>query len=579
MNSPANKICAIYTRKSTDEGLDQAFNSLDAQREACEAYIKSQAHEGWRQLEDRFDDGGISGGTMERSGLKRLLALIEEGKVDIIVVYKVDRLTRSLSDFARMVDLLDAKGASFVSVTQQFNTTNSMGRLTLNVLLSFAQFEREVTAERIRDKFKASKEKGMWMGGHPPLGYDIASRHLVVNEEEAETIRMIFRRYIELGSIMILKDELGRKGLTSKARITASGRHFGGNAFTRGALYTLIGNKTYLGEVDYKGKVYEGEHEAIVSRDLWDAAQRVLTNNRVKRQSKSNTASQSFLKGLLFDEDGNAFSPSHAVKQGKRYRYYQTTPARGDKASRLPAPQIEGHVTSELRRFFQDPKKVMGELQSMALKPDAGRLLLETTALAARLASPFEAEARELVQQLVRRLEIGDEAVRAEIDRAALAQIVTRKEYVSERELESLVLDSNIRFKRSGSGVKLVIVPHTEDRNPLSALHSDGRSNMQLVQALKQAHVWLDDLTSGKSRSFADIALRENADKRHIARTVRLAFLAPDIVGAILAGREPVDLSPHRLLKKKDFPLHWNEQLKTFGSGAFHEHEMSAPGP
>ncbi len=569
MNSPANKICAIYTRKSTDEGIDQAFNSLDAQREACEAYIKSQAHEGWRQLEDRFDDGGISGGTMERPGLKRLLGLIEEGKVDTIVVYKVDRLTRSLSDFARMVDLLDAKGASFVSVTQQFNTTNSMGRLTLNVLLSFAQFEREVTAERIRDKFKASKEKGMWMGGHPPLGYDIAARHLVVNEEEAETVRMIFRRYVELGSIMILKDELGRKGLTSKARITASGRHFGGNAFTRGALYTLIGNKTYLGEVDYKGKVYEGEHEAIVSRDLWDAAQRVLTNNRVKRQSKINTASQSFLKGLLFDEDGNAFSPSHAVKQGKRYRYYHTAPARGDKASRLPAPQIENHVTSELTHFFQDPKKVMSELQSMGLKPDAGRLLLETTALAARLASPFEAEARELAQQLVKRLEVGNETIHVEIDRAALAQLVTGKDYMSDCEFEPLVLDSDIRFKRSGSGVKLVIVPQAADRSSPPLHQSADRNDRRLSDTLKQAHAWLNDLISGRSESFADIALRENTDKRHVARTVRLAFLAPDIVEAMLAGREPIEHSAHRLLKQKAFPLNWNEQLKTFGFSGF----------
>ncbi len=265
--------CAIYTRKSSDKGLEQEFNSLDAQREACEAYIVSQRHAGWVALANMYDDGGLSGGSMERPALKRLLEDIKAGKVQTVVVYKVDRLTRSLADFAKIVDVLDAHNASFVSVTQQFNTTTSMGRLTLNMLLSFAQFEREIAGERIRDKIAASKAKGMWMGGNVPLGYNVKERKLVVNEAEASTVRMIFQRYAELGSVALLRAELDRAGIVSKRREGAGGELSGGKRFSRGALYLMLQNRLYRGEVAHKDNIYPGQHEAIIETELWQTGQ------------------------------------------------------------------------------------------------------------------------------------------------------------------------------------------------------------------------------------------------------------------------------------------------------------------
>jgi site-specific DNA recombinase len=277
--------CAIYTRKSSEEGLDQAFNSLDAQREACAAYITSQKHEGWLAISTMYDDGGISGGTLDRSALQRLLEDIKAGQVDVVVVYKVDRLTRSLSDFAKIVEIFDAAGVSFVSVTQQFNTTTSMGRLTLNMLLSFAQFEREVTGERIRDKIAASKRKGMWMGGNTPLGYDVHDRQLVINQPEAETVRRIYRRYADLGSVQALKGELDLDGVVSKRRVDRFGRAKGGNPLARGALYLMLQNPIYIGRIVHKDATYSGQHDAIIEPDLWETVQRRLARNRVDRSN------------------------------------------------------------------------------------------------------------------------------------------------------------------------------------------------------------------------------------------------------------------------------------------------------
>ncbi len=312
--------CAIYTRKSSEEGLDQQFNSLDAQREACEAYVLSQRHAGWNALAEMYDDGGLSGGTMERPALMRLLDEVRAGRVKVIVVYKVDRLTRSLADFAKIVEVLDAHGASFVSVTQHFNTTTSMGRLTLNVLLSFAQFEREIAGERIRDKIAASKKKGMWMGGNVPLGYDVRDRKLVVNPEEADTVRHIFQRYAEIGSVSALKLELDRDGIVSKWRKDVSGRCAGGAAFTRGALYLLLQNRIYRGEIVHKGEAYAGEHETIIDDELWSSVATRLSRNRQERQVGAGFDEPSLLAGLLHDGSGQLFTPSHAVKSGKRYR-------------------------------------------------------------------------------------------------------------------------------------------------------------------------------------------------------------------------------------------------------------------
>src|SRR5437764_4445761 len=311
--------CAIYTRVSTEHGLDQEFNSLDAQYDAASAYIKSQAHAGWTLIRSRYDDGGYSGGSTERPDLQRLLDDIRARKIDVIVVYKVDRLTRSLADFAKLVELFDAQGVSFVSVTQQFNTTTSMGRLTLNVLLSFAQFEREVAGERIRDKFAASRRKGMWMGGNVRLGYDVIDRHLVVNETEAKTVKLIFERYLELGCVRALRAALDRLAVRSKQRVAETGRMIGGGPFSRGALYYLLRNRVYRGEAVHKGVGHRGEHEAIIDEGLWEAVQAKLSAQDTKR-GRGRAESGALLMGFLFDDRGNRMSPTHTTRKAGRYR-------------------------------------------------------------------------------------------------------------------------------------------------------------------------------------------------------------------------------------------------------------------
>src|SRR5882757_6511919 len=331
----SRRRCAIYTRKSSEEGLEQEFNSLAAQREACEAYIRSQQHEGWLLARSRYDDGGFSGGNLERPAAQRLLADIRAGRIDIVVVYKVDRLTRSLADFARLVELFDAQGVSFVSVTQQFNTTSSMGRLTLNVLLSFAQFEREVTGERIRDKIAASKKKGMWMGGNAPLGYDASERSLAVNPAEAETVRCIFALYRELGCVRRVKEEADRLGLRTKHSTTASGTERGGRSFSRGHIYHLLSNPIYIGEIAHKGQLYPGQHPALIDAETWTAVRDQLVTNATNHRRKADAAEPSLLAGLLTDARGERFTPSHAVKKGRRYRYYVHCPDhRGRNGSR-----------------------------------------------------------------------------------------------------------------------------------------------------------------------------------------------------------------------------------------------------
>jgi site-specific DNA recombinase len=347
----ANKVrCAIYTRKSTDEGLEQAFNSLDAQREACAAFIQSQKHEGWLVLPALYDDGGYSGGSLERPALKRLLADIEAGQIDVVVVYKVDRLTRALSDFAKLVDIFDRCGVSFVSITQQFNTTTSMGRLTLNVLLSFAQFEREVIGERVRDKIAASKKKGLWMGGMPPLGYDVKDRKLVVNSSEARIVGDIYQHYLALKSVRSLADDLAADGIRSKCRIRPDGTEYGGHKLSRGALYLMLQNRIYRGEITHQGQSYPGDHPAIIEQPLWDQVQAALATNRIERTSGVRTKHPSLLTGLLFDDKGGRLTPTYATKKGTRYRYYVSTGlVTGAKTNRsngvrLPASDLERNI-------------------------------------------------------------------------------------------------------------------------------------------------------------------------------------------------------------------------------------------
>ena len=404
------KRCAIYTRKSSEEGLEQEFNSLAAQREACEAYICSQQHEGWVLARTRYDDGGFSGGTMERPALQGLLADIRAGRIDIVVVYKVDRLTRSLADFARLVEIFDAQGASFVSVTQQFNTTSSMGRLTLNVLLSFAQFEREVTGERIRDKIAASKKKGMWMGGNVPLGYDASERTLVINPAEGETVRRIFALYRELGCVRRVKEVADRLGLRTKCSTTTNGTERGGKPFSRGHLYTLLSNPIYTGQIAHRGQLYPGQHPALIDDETWSAVRDQLAGNARDHRRKTKAAEPSLLAGLLVDARGERLTPSHAVKKGRRYRYYVSaaliTDAGTDRAQgwRLAAREIEDAVIRILADALTSPASLVERIGAAGMPSDQIRKLLSRAARMAAALGGSPGERAKLVRGLVEKV-------------------------------------------------------------------------------------------------------------------------------------------------------------------------------
>jgi DNA invertase Pin-like site-specific DNA recombinase len=397
--------CAIYTRKSSEEGLEQEFNSLHAQRESCEAYIASQRSEGWALIREHYDDGGVSGGTLERPGLKLLLADIEEGLIDVVVVYKIDRLSRSLMDFSKLVEVFDRNNVTFVSVTQSFNTTTSMGRLTLNILLSFAQFEREVTGERIRDKIAASRKKGMWMGGTVPLGYDVKDRRLVINKAEAKTVRLVFNRFAEIGSATVLAHELRANGTTTKQ----------GKPITKNYIYRLLNNRVYIGEAVHKGQSYPGQHKGIIPRKLWDKVHAILRTSPHKRASNTRAQTPALLRGLLFGPDGAAFSPSHTRKKDRLYRYYvsQTVLKHGAgtcPVGRVPAGEIEAAVIDQLRAVFRQPEIIIGTWK--AAKPHDADITEDEAREALMHFDPlwdelFPAEQARIVQLLVERVDIG----------------------------------------------------------------------------------------------------------------------------------------------------------------------------
>ena len=409
MNTPITRKlrCAVYTRKSSEEGLEQEFNSLHAQREACEAFIASQRNEGWVLVRDHYDDGGVSGGTLERPGLKRLLSDIEDGLVDVVVVYKIDRLSRSLMDFAKLVEVFDRNEVTFVSVTQSFNTTTSMGRLTLNVLLSFAQFEREVTGERIRDKIAASRAKGMWMGGCPPLGYDVDARKLVINDVEASHVRYIFDQFAQCGSATVMLRDLKNRGITTKQ----------GGVITKGFLHRLMNNRVYLGEAVHKGTSYPGEHKAIITQDAWDKVHAILTESPRKRAAHTRCNTPALLKGLLWGPDGAAFSPTHTRKGGKLYRYYVSQSVLRHGAGvcpvgRVPAAEIESAVIEQLRGIFRQPEILAGS--TTAAKSHLPAITEEEARTALTTLDPmwdelFPAEQTRIVQMLVERVDIGTE--------------------------------------------------------------------------------------------------------------------------------------------------------------------------
>ena len=432
MKTPVRKVrCGIYTRVSTDERLDMEFNSLDAQREAAMSYVQSQKHEGWILVGDRYDDGGFSGGTLERPALQRLLRDVESGVIDVIVVYKVDRLSRSLTDFARIVEIFERHNVSFVSVTQQFNTTSSMGRLTLNILLSFAQFEREVIGERIRDKFAASRRKGMWMGGIPPLGYDVVDRKLVVNETEAELVRLVFNRFLRVGSATKLAQELRCAGHTTKSWTTQDGKSRPGRPIDKGAIYKLLSNRVYLGEAMHKGKSYRGEHAAIIDQGTWDKVHTVLAVNTVARTNGTRAQMPALLRGLIFAPGGHAMTPTHTRKDGKLYRYYVATDAIRQGYSEcavrsVPAAEIEEAVVAQVRHLLRTPEIIARTWAAAKTELDAPEreVVQSITDFAPLWDELFPAEQARIVRLVVERVDLSPEGIEVRLRAEGLQTVV-----------------------------------------------------------------------------------------------------------------------------------------------------------
>ena len=557
---PKLQRCAIYTRKSSEEGLEQDFNSLHAQREASEAFIRSQAGEGWRLIKTAYDDGGFSGGTMERPALQRLLTDIRERLIDTVVVYKVDRLTRSLADFAKMVERFDEQGVSFVSVTQQFNTTTSMGRLTLNVLLSFAQFEREVTGERIRDKIAASKRKGMWMGGLAPLGYDVCERRLIVNPVEAETVRGIFRRYLTLGSVRQLQEELQRSGIVSKVRRARSGKPSGGKPFSRGALYALLSNPVYVGEIRHKRERHPGQHEPIVGRELWDQVHDRLRTRAARQGSEpSIKAASSPLARKVFDESGAPLYVQGATRGTRRYRYYVSkalvtgATKNAVRGWRVPAHELEQSVRTVAQQLLTDRTAIVAAVEAAGI--DAHHLPSVFTAAhtwSERLGAASE-EAAALVQ-LCERVDLTNDGLQV-----ALRLPLPADQEHAQTTASTLALSRSIplHLRKRGHEMRLV----------LDGLQPAGRVDHPLLKALGRAFRWSDDLLAGRVHSVAEIAKRERADIRYVRRVMQLRFLAPPIVEAIVAGRHPEDLTTVALTKHIELPALWSAQQQLLGIG------------
>jgi site-specific DNA recombinase len=557
-SDPSRKRCAIYTRKSSEEGLEQEFNSLQAQSEACEAYIRSQRHEGWILARTRYDDGGFSGGNMERPALQRLLADIREGRIDTIVVYKVDRLTRSLADFARLVEIFDAQKVSFVSVTQQFNTTSSMGRLTLNVLLSFAQFEREVTGERIRDKIAASKKKGMWMGGNVPFGYDVADRTLVINSAEAETVRHIFALYRDLGCVRRVKEETDRLGLMTKRSTTAKGTERGGQPFSRGHLYQLLTNPIYIGQIAHKGQLYPGQHPALIDTETWTAVRDQIATNATNHRRRADAAEPSLLVGVLVDARGERFTPSHAVTKGRRYRYYVSaaliTQAGADHAQgwRLPAQEIEDAVIRVLADALTSPAMLLEHFGTAGIPSDEIRKMLDRATRLATALNRSPAQRAKVVRDLIEKVVIGENAITIRIRRCALsggAVAPPSSESTSDSPIE---LAAPMAFRRRGIEIRLVL--------PAVAIQNDrSRCDPTLIKAIARGRAWFEELAAGRARSLRELAGRDGITRRYVRRLVDLAFLSPELVDAILHGRQPVELTTTRLTEL-DLPLDWTDQ-------------------
>jgi len=526
--------CAVYTRKSTEEGLEQDFNSLHAQRQAGEAYVLSQTGEGWVALPEQYDDGGFSGGTMDRPALKRLLDDVDRGLIDVVVVYKVDRLTRALNDFAKIVERFDARGVSFVSVTQAFNTTSSMGRLTLNVLLSFAQFEREVTGERIRDKIAASKAKGMWMGGVPPLGYAPNGRTLAIVESEAETVRHVFRRYLELGSVSALRDDLAAAGVVSKVTTSARGVSRGGVPLERGTLYHLLANRIYVGQIVHKDQVFPGQHAAIVDAELFEAVQSLLATQAVRKRATAATPSNPKLTGLIVDDVGQPMTPVSTFNGSQRYRYYASSAL----------------INSRKAEAGSLPRVAAGDIEDLVV--DRGRRL----GLAAG-----EGDAWPGLRRRLRQVRVGKHRVRMvwslediDVPHRTLAATPLPPGDAIIFDGQSLILDSEITIKTRG-GARVMVGP-----NGQPAIERQRMTDPALVKALIRGEQFKRMLLDGDAGSIADLAAASRARPSYVKRALRLAFLAPTIKRAILEGTTSAGLSLERL-RDHGVPDLWSEQL------------------
>ena len=540
--------CAIYTRVSTDAGLDQDFNSLDAQYEAAQAYIKSQAHAGWALVRTRYDDGGFSGGSTDRPALQQLLEDVKAHRVKIIVVYKVDRLTRSLADFAKLVELFDAHGVSFVSVTQQFNTTTSMGRLTLNVLLSFAQFEREVTSERIRDKIGASKRKGLWVGGVVPLGYHAKDRKITVVEEGAKVVRHIFRRYLELGSLNLLLADLRATRVTTKVRPLSTGRTIGGIPFTRGSLAHFLRNRFYIGEVQFKGEIFAGEQPAILERTLFDAVQAKLEEQRTNHTAARNST-ESLLMGRIYDEGGNRMTPTYATKNGVRYRYYisaslvQGGTGSHQKLDRLPAVEIEKVVADAVRKHLGNTPGGSGNDEGM-ISSNVDRVDVKRDHLVIRLSAPR-------VPDNHRAVSTGDAVMPPDPKSTAGRRRGTHKPLMLE-----------VAWTKTPSKKPRELIPPSSNssRSDLRPIRSETRT--KLISAIAKGRRWLGELLVGTVTNPDQIAARESCSVRQVNMTISLAFLGPDLVNAAIEGRLPRGVGVANL---RDAPVLWSEQRAMLG--------------
>ncbi|GHC60632.1 recombinase family protein [Neogemmobacter tilapiae] len=552
--------CAIYTRKSSDEGLDQAFNSLDAQYEACAAYVASQRHEGWKLIAERFDDGGISGGTLERPGLQRLLAEIDAGRIGMVVVYKIDRLTRSLADFGRLVERLDAKNCSFVSVTQAFNTATSMGRLTLNVLLSFAQFEREVTAERIRDKIAASKKKGLWMGGSLPLGYDRhpdpQRRELVIHPGEAETVKQLFQLYAELGNLRLLEIRARELGLLPKSKevlLATSGPDITSGAkpdtspFSRGQLHYLLMNPVYTGRIRHKDQTYPGQHPAIIDADLWQQVQTKLMSASARPRGRSPTPTEArVLAGKLRDETGDVLTPTHTQRHGRRFAYYVShrliAGGKDPTGWRLPAEALEATV----RQLVAAHLRAAAERHGLLVTPD----VTQATQIAARaqgLAEKLEADPP-LLADLIAKLDLGQGFVRISLAQDPIsAALEVSADHLAP---DLLCFEQPFSLRRRGIETRMVAGERLPAPDPV------------LIRALAEARLWVRTLREGTS--LAEIAKAAGRSEPYVRNRIPLAFLAPSLQAVILEGRQPPDLSLARLIRD-GIPMDWAEQARSFG--------------